>query len=223
MLSLPFILMIAPPILIALTFHEFAHAYVANKLGDPTAKDMGRLTLNPLTHLDIVGTIMVFLIHIGWAKPVPVNPLNFRNPKRDLLWVSLAGPMSNILLAFIAGLIFRLFNIDYSNPKEFSTMGIIPFMLAFSVLINLILAFFNILPIPPLDGSKILGGLLPAKFEPIYNQFLGYGHFVLLGLIVLSMVADIPIFSYIYLPFVRFFSVLFAGESFKLYLSLFFG
>lgn len=214
MLSLPIILMIAPPILLALTFHEFSHAFVANKLGDPTAKALGRLTLNPLAHLDLVGTIMVFIIHIGWAKPVPINPLNFKNPKRDLLLVSLAGPLSNIFLAFVFGLLCRMLNIKYLNPIDFSTMEIIRFMIGFAMLINLILAFFNIIPIPPLDGSKILAGILPSKFESSFENFMKYGHFILLGLIVLSMVLHIPIFSYIYLPFVRLFSNLFAGVSF---------
>jgi len=213
MISLQLILLIGPPILLALTFHEFAHAYVANRLGDTTAKDAGRLTLNPLAHLDLVGTIMVFLIHIGWAKPVPVNPLNFTNPKKDLLWVSLAGPASNILLALIAGILCRFFDVQYLKPSHFSVLEIVKFMLAFSVIINLTLAFFNIIPIPPLDGSKILAGIIPAKYEFLFAPFLQYGHFLLLILIVLSMAFKIPVFSTIYEPLVRFFSVLFTGVS----------
>ena len=214
MISLPYILIIAPPILLALTFHEFAHAFVANKFGDPTAKNAGRLTLNPLAHLDLVGTIMVFIIRIGWAKPVPVNPLNFKNPRKDLLWVSLAGPLSNIFLAFIFGLLCRMMNVTTLNISSFNAVEIIKFMLGFGMLINLILAFFNIIPIPPLDGSKILTGLLPAKFDPVIDNFLKYGHFVLLGLIIISVVFDIPIFYKLYRPFVRLFSTLFAGANF---------
>ncbi len=214
MLSLPVILMIAPPILIALTFHEFAHAYVANKLGDPTAKQLGRLTLNPLAHLDLFGTIMVFIVRIGWAKPVPVNPLNFKNPKKDLLWVSLAGPLSNLLLAFIFGTLCRYFNITHLSISSFEPMEIMKFMIAYGMLINLILAFFNILPIPPLDGSKILAGIMPTSLEPIYEKFMKVGHFILLGLIILSMVMNIPIFYKFYSPFVKFFSYLFAGVNF---------
>ena len=146
MLSLPIMLIIAPPILLALTFHEFAHAFVANRLGDTTAKNAGRLTLNPLAHLDLVGTLMVFIIRIGWAKPVPVNPLNFQNPKKDLLWVSLAGPLSNILLAFLFGFLCRLLDITHLNITQLSITEIIRFMIGFSVMINLILAFFNIIP-----------------------------------------------------------------------------
>ena len=214
MLSLPIMLIIAPPILLALTFHEFAHAFVANRLGDTTAKNAGRLTLNPLAHLDLVGTLMVFIIRIGWAKPVPVNPLNFQNPKKDLLWVSLAGPLSNILLAFLFGFLCRLLDITHLNITQLSITEIIRFMIGFSVMINLILAFFNIIPIPPLDGSKILAGILPSQYESIFNQFMKYGHFILLGLIVISVIFNIPLFYKIYSPFVRFFSYIFAGVSF---------
>jgi Zn-dependent protease len=213
-MNIQYYLLIAPPILLALTIHEYAHAYIANRLGDPTAKEHGRLTLNPLKHLDLMGTLMVFIIRIGWAKPVPVNPLYFRNPKRDMLWVSLAGPLSNILLAFIFGFTYRLFNITlFQSTNEF-TAQIIQFILSYAIIINLILAFFNILPIPPLDGSKILAGILPPQYEAMYEKYMGYGHFVLLGLIVLSVFLKIPIFSTLYLPFVRFFSYLFAGTQF---------
>lgn len=213
-MNIQYYLLIAPPILLALTIHEFAHAYIANKLGDPTAKEHGRLTLNPLKHLDLMGTLMVFIIRIGWAKPVPVNPLYFQNPKRDMLWVSLAGPLSNILLAFIFGFIYRVFNITFFQSANELATQIIQFMLSYTIIINLILAFFNILPIPPLDGSKILAGLLPPQYEAMYEKYMGYGHFVLLGLIVLSVFLKIPIFSALYLPFVRFFSYLFAGTQF---------
>ena len=213
-MNLQYYLLIAPPILLALTIHEYAHAYIANRLGDPTAKEHGRLTLNPLKHLDLMGTLMVFIIRIGWAKPVPVNPMYFRNPKRDMLWVSLAGPLSNILLAFIFGFTYRLFNITLFQSTNELTAQIIQFMLSYAIIINLILAFFNILPIPPLDGSKILAGILPPQYEAMYEKYMGYGHFVLLGLIVLSVFLKIPIFSALYLPFVRFFSYLFAGTQF---------
>ena len=109
-------LIIAPPILFALTVHEYAHGWVALKFGDPTAKMAGRLTLNPLSHLDPIGTIMLFLIHLGWAKPVPVNPYYFRDPRRDMMWVSFAGPGANILAAFGFGLIIRFLNLFPANP-----------------------------------------------------------------------------------------------------------
>ncbi|MEA3232083.1 MAG: site-2 protease family protein, partial [Thermodesulfobacteriota bacterium] len=155
------ILLIAPPILIALTFHEYAHAYTANRYGDDTAKQMGRLSLNPLRHLDPLGTIMIFLVHFGWAKPVPVNPSRLRNPKKDMLWISAAGPLANMGLALISGILLRLLNATAGAPAQHSSvMGLLIFMVFMSLQINLALAIFNLLPIAPLDGSKILSGLL---------------------------------------------------------------
>lgn len=212
--SLPFVLMIAPPILLALTIHEFAHAYVANRFGDPTAKNAGRLTLNPLAHLDMLGTIMVFIVSIGWAKPVPVNPYNLKNPRKDMLWISLAGPGSNVLMALGFGILCRMLNVQYLYPLDFSAFEIAKSMVGYGMLINLILAFFNIIPLPPLDGSKILAGILPPHYDPYLQIFTRYGHYLLLILIVLSVAFNIPVFQTIYLPFVRALSFLFGGISF---------
>ena len=206
-------LIIAPPILIALTFHEFAHAYVANRLGDPTAKEMGRLTLNPMKHLDLLGTAMLFIVHIGWAKPVPVNPYNFKNPKQDLLWVSLAGPASNLLLAFIFGLICRYMGIESLRTLDYGLIGIIQFMIAFGMIINIVLAFFNFIPIPPLDGSKILMGLVPQKYERQIAPYMRYGPTILIALIAFGYLTKISILWAIINPFVKFFSYLFAGAD----------
>lgn len=200
-------LIIAPPILLALTVHEYAHAYVANRLGDPTAKLMGRLTLNPLVHLDLLGTAMLFIVHIGWAKPVPVNPINFRNPKRDLLWVSLAGPAANLLLAFLFGIALRIIGIGYLVGD----MGVILKMIWYGMYINIILAVFNLFPIPPLDGSKILMGLIPEKYEQQLEPVLKYGPTILIALIVFGFVTKNPILWKMIEPFVKFFSLLFAG------------
>jgi len=200
-------LTIAPPILLALTFHEYAHAYIANRLGDPTAKLMGRLTLNPLVHLDLLGTAMLFIVHIGWAKPVPVNPINFRNPKRDLLWVSLAGPAANLLLAFLFGMGLRIIGIGYLVGD----MGVILKMIWYGMYINIILAVFNLFPIPPLDGSKILMGLIPEKYEQQLEPLLKYGPTILIALIVFGFVTKNPILWKMIEPFVKFFSLLFAG------------
>ena len=204
-------LIIAPPILVALTFHEYAHAYVANRLGDPTAKEMGRLTLNPLVHLDLLGTAMLFIVHIGWAKPVPVNPLNFKNPKQDLLWVSLAGPGANLLLALIFGLACRLLGIEGWSSVRAGMMGLVEFMIIFGLLINIVLAVFNLLPIPPLDGSKILMGLIPRQYEQQFVPFMRYGTTILIALIVIGFVGKIDVLGAFINPFLSFFSRLFAG------------
>ncbi len=205
------LLLIAPPILLALTFHECAHAYVANRFGDDTAKQSGRLSLNPLRHLDPLGTIMIFLVHFGWAKPVPVNPYRLKNPKKDMLWISAAGPLANMILALISGLLLRFLIAATGMPAEHSIMSLILFMLIMSLQINLALAVFNILPIAPLDGSKILAGLLPARYENAIAQLERYGPFVLIGLIIIGRVTDVSILGGLIWPFVKFFSKIFAG------------
>jgi len=206
-------LIIAPPILIALTFHEFSHAYVANRFGDPTAKQLGRLSLNPLVHLDLLGTAMLFVVHIGWAKPVPVHPLYFKNPKRDLLWVSLAGPASNLLLAFFFGLLCRAMRIESLRYIEPGIMGIFHLMVAAGLIFNIILAIFNLLPIPPLDGSKILLGLAPKEYEQQLIPYLRYGPTILIALIAFGYLTKISIFGMVLDPLVKFFSYLFAGAD----------
>ena len=164
-MNLATLLLLAPPILIALTFHEYAHAYAAYRRGDDTARQLGRLSLNPLRHLDPLGTIMIFLVHFGWAKPVPVNPDLLKNPRKDMLWIAAAGPLSNMVLALVSGLLLRILFATEGMPDAHTgrVMGPLWFMVAMSLQINLALAIFNILPIAPLDGSKILSGLLPAR------------------------------------------------------------
>lgn len=183
-----------PSILLALTIHEYAHGFIAYKLGDPTAKEAGRLTFNPLAHLDLMGTIAIILIHVGWAKPVPVNPYYFRNPKRDMIWVSVAGPASNILLAFIFGFLFQLLHF-YGLLMQHPVLYI---MISSSVFINLILAIFNLVPIPPLDGSKIVGGLIPLQYQRLWEAFERKGMFILLGLIMIGFMLRISIFRPIF-------------------------
>ncbi len=209
-------LLIAPPILIALTFHEYAHAFVANLKGDPTAKEMGRLTLNPFVHLDLLGTAMLFIVHIGWAKPVPVNPNYFRDPKRDMLWVSLAGPVSNLLLALFFGILCRILGIQSLQIQEPGIMGFIQFIIAFGLIINIVLAIFNLLPIPPLDGSKILLGILPQKLENQIEPLFKFGTPLLILLIVIGYTSNFSILWSIINPFVKFFTVLFAGSTMSL-------
>ncbi|CAB1079232.1 FIG004556: membrane metalloprotease [Olavius algarvensis Delta 1 endosymbiont] len=205
------LLLIAPPILLALTFHEYAHAYVAHRYGDDTAQKSGRLSLNPLRHLDPLGTIMIFLVQFGWAKPVPVNPYNLRNPKKDMLWISAAGPISNMLLALISGLLLRFFSESEMTFGRESLAGPLVLMVFFSMKINLALAVFNVLPIAPLDGSKIMYGLLPPAFGKMIFTLERYGPFILIGLIIFGRATGTSILGGLIWPFVDFFSKLFAG------------
>jgi Zn-dependent protease len=205
------LLLIAPPILLALTFHEYAHAYAAYRYGDDTAKQSGRLTLNPLRHLDPLGTIMIFLVHFGWAKPVPVNPSRLGNPKKDMLWISAAGPLANMVLALASGLLIRVLLVMGNTPDRHTAIGLLFFILIMSLQINLALAIFNILPIAPLDGSKILSALLPARYGKLIYFLERYGPFILIGLILFGQATGASVLGGLIWPFVDFFSALFAG------------
>jgi Zn-dependent protease len=159
---------------------------------------------------------MLFLVHLGWAKPVPVNPYYFRHPKRDMMWVSLAGPGANMLTAFACGLVIRMINPLGGNfAIGSSLMGILGMMLVYGMMINLVLAFFNLIPLPPLDGSKILMGLLPVEFEPQIIMLERIGPFLLIGIIAIGYMSGVPILWGILHPFVSFFSFLFAGRDFS--------
>ena len=206
------LLLSVPPILLALSFHEYAHGWMAYRLGDPTAKHEGRLTMNPLAHLDPLGTMMIIIVHFGWAKPVPVNPMNLKDPKKDMLWIALAGPVSNVIMAAGLGLILRIM-IGMGMRVDGSFLGYFQYMLYFAVMINLVLAIFNMIPIPPLDGSKILFGLLPTEYEESFLRFQQFGPMVLLGLVVINSYFGIPIFSVLITPFVSVFSSLFVGRD----------
>jgi Zn-dependent protease len=182
-------IILAPPLLLALTLHEFAHGYVAFRLGDPTAQGAGRLTLNPLKHLDPLGTIAFFIFHIGWAKPVPVNPVYFKNPQKDMLWVALAGPATNLVLALVSALMVKTVWL-LAQILPYSVLGesiLVPLnhTLIASVWINLVLCIFNFLPIPPLDGSRILTGILPNGLARSYASIERYG-FILLIILAVS-------------------------------------
>lgn len=195
-------LIAAPAILFALTVHEFFHAYLAYRFGDSTAKDMGRLTLNPLAHLDFFGTLMMFLsgFRFGWAKPVPVNLYNLKNPRTADLWISAAGPFSNLGLGLIFGLLFRLaYGVDSAMPSAINEF------LRVSVQINVSLAFFNLIPLYPLDGSHILKSLLPARYEIPLMEFERFAPFILMFLIIIGG------FWFVLGPFIKFFVYLFAG------------
>jgi len=193
-------LILIPPILFAVTIHEVAHGWVAWRLGDPTAKIMGRLTLNPVRHLDPFGTLVFFLTQtIGWAKPVPVNPMNLQNPKQDMVWVSLAGPLSNLVMAALSAFFVRSLIRPLSLLVPDAILTPIVYMGILSVQLNIGLAVFNLIPIPPLDGSKVLIGLLPKDLAYRFAALEKWG-FVLLLLLVFTGVAGniiVPLVFYL--------------------------
>ncbi|MXZ12803.1 MAG: site-2 protease family protein [Candidatus Dadabacteria bacterium] len=174
-----FFIILVPVILFSLTIHEYAHALVAYRLGDDTAKRQGRLSLNPLVHLDLLGTLLLFIVHFGWAKPVPVDPRNFRNPKKDMLLVALAGPVSNILTAIAAAVILKAVFENFAAIPPGSGVDVAVRMLVWFIYIGIVLAVFNMIPVPPLDGSRVLYGLLPDSLAYRYARFETYGIFIL--------------------------------------------
>ncbi len=207
------------PGLFAITCHEVSHGYIAWRYGDPTARMLGRLTLNPLKHIDIIGTLMIVLIGIGWAKPVPVVYENLRNPKRDMIWVAAAGPITNLLLATASALILRGM-ITFANPAaDGSQLSMIiepmVLMLAFSVYINLLLAIFNMIPLPPLDGGRVLSGLLPYRQAAALARIEPYGMVIIIALVFFT-----NIFSYVILPFLNIGVRLLAGPQSDLVLGI---
>jgi Zn-dependent protease len=184
----------ALPILFAITVHEVAHGWMASKLGDKTALMLGRLTLNPLKHIDTVGTIIIPLallimsrmfgggIIFGWAKPVPVNPRNLHNPRRDMALVALAGPISNLLMAIIWTAVMKLGVVLMTHGIKFAIP--IALMGKAGLIVNLILMILNLIPIPPLDGSRIIAALLPPRLAYKYERIAPYGFFILIILLI---------------------------------------
>jgi Zn-dependent protease len=207
-------ILLIPPLLLAIILHESAHGWVAEKLGDPTARDLGRITLNPIPHIDPIGTIILPVILIlaqssflfGWAKPVPVNPYYFQNPRKGMLQVALAGPVTNMSLAFLFGLVFRFLH-QFGLEEGFFLSLII--MVIWGVIINLVLAIFNLIPIPPLDGSKILMGILSEEKAEKFALIERYSFI----LIILLFTIGRPIIQLFVYPFVGLFTYLFTGES----------
>lgn len=178
-------------ILIALTVHEAAHAWVAKKLGDPTADYEGRITLNPIAHLDPLGTILFLAVGFGWGKPVPVDPRNFRHPVRDNAFVALAGPVSNLLLAILSALLMLVV------PQQGSTgVEMLSLFLGTSLFINLSLMAFNLLPVAPLDGSKVIAPLVPLRYLDRYEEFLRVGPWVLLGILLAERLFEFPFLTW---------------------------
>ena len=200
LLNAPFII----AILIALTVHEWAHAFVANALGDPTAKEEGRLTLNPVAHLDPIGTLLFFLIHFGWGKPVPVDSRYFKRPVRDRALTALAGPFSNLVVAFFSFLLLGMLAPEVmhiaSSEELLFTHGVGSRLSAFGIqilanllFINLGLMAFNLLPVAPLDGSKIIEPLIPERYHREYDWFLENGPYILIGILLVERLLNIPI------------------------------
>ena len=198
------IAILGPPFLLALTFHEFCHGYVAWKFGDPTAKEQGRLTMNPLKHLDPLGVLAFIIMKIGWAKPVPVDPSYFRNPLRDMMWVSLAGPGANFLLALLSAVAVKGLMAAAGVIPEYVLLPLLN-MAAAGVWINLMLGFFNLIPIPPLDGSQILRGFLPAEGVLFMRKIEPFGFIILLLLFYLGFI------SKLLMPMINFAHGLLAG------------
>lgn len=177
---LPFL---APPLLLSLTVHEFAHARMALAFGDPTALRAGRVTLNPFKHLDPIGTVALFLVGFGWARPVPVNPYNLRPPGLGNVMVTAAGPLSNLFLATLAGIILRIL-VGRSGWQEGGLLSMIQTVLLITIGINMLLAVFNFIPLKPLDGHHILGEMLPGSMRSGYEMWQAkYGSFALLVLL----------------------------------------
>lgn len=210
--NIDLLLIQAPVILLSLTVHEYFHGWTANKLGDPTAKMRGRLTLNPIAHLDILGTILMFIVGFGWAKPVPIDPRNFKDPKKDTILVAIAGPLSNLAMALAAGLALR-FMIPKMVSGEISSEGIysvIAIILILTLVYGIALAVFNMIPIPPLDGSRVLYGILPDRYAYAYSRFEPYGVFFLFALFIFGG----GIFKYLLVP-LSYLSVMLSGYTYS--------
>ena len=200
------LIILIPVLIFALCFHEFSHGFIAYILGDDTAQRQGRLTLNPLAHLDPIGSLMILFVGFGWAKPVPVNPLNLNDRHSGMIKVAFAGPASNLLLAFLAGCLVRVVNaFDFPINQTFSTV------IYFFLYINIALAIFNLIPVAPLDGSQIFGTLIGRKNPELAWKLQVNGPKILLGLILFGLVTGFSIIGAVISPFIKFFLYLFAG------------
>lgn len=176
----------------ALTFHEFAHAYSAYRLGDPTPKMQGRISLNPLDHLDPLGTLMILFAPIGWAKPVNINPANFRDPEKGIFISSAMGPLSNLVQGTVWGLILRV-----TTPALLPPNSLVVTFLVWVTFINFVLALFNLIPLGPLDGQSVLEYFLSPQAKMKFRQINQYAFPILIGIIVASFVLKVPILQYV--------------------------
>lgn len=214
-------ILLIPPLLLAIILHESAHGWVALKLGDPTARDLGRITLNPIPHIDLFGTILLPALLVllnssflfGWAKPVPVDPTYFQNPKKGMLKVALAGPLTNLSLALFFGILFRI--LQYGGIHE-GFLLLLKIIVIWGVVLNLVLAIFNLIPIPPLDGFKILKGLLSEKLAEGVAILERYGFLLILFLFIFGS----PLLHLWVYPFVNLIAFLLTGESLATLLNM---
>ena len=196
-------ILMTPVILFSLTVHEYSHGRMALRLGDDTAQRLGRLSFNPLRHLDILGVLFFYFVGFGWAKPVPVDPRNFEHPRRDMMYVAIAGPLSNIALAVCCSFFIRLIS------PEFSYLFVI---LAYGIWINVALAIFNMLPMYPLDGSSVLKGMVSQKIAEGMTNLDRFGAFLILGVFLLDHFAHTGIFATILMLPINY-SVLFLSQE----------
>ncbi len=202
------LILVIPILLISLSIHEYSHGYVSYLLGDPTPKQNGRLTLNPIAHLDLMGSLVLLITRrIGWAKPVPINPRYYQNPRRGLMLVGVAGPASNLIMAVIFSLVFKavMFTVDAGSLNavnlQISDLQYVTLnFLYLAIIVNLSLGFFNLLPIPPLDGSNILRGVLPRNLDKYLNKLQGP-----IGMVILLVLAYTGLLWQMISPFVNLF------------------
>lgn len=204
------------PALLAITMHEVAHGYIAERFGDPTARLLGRLNLNPMRHLDPIGTVAIFIFGFGWARPVPVNAGNLRHPKRDMIWVALAGPMINLLLALASALLLRGIGLLELSSVGDSALFLqmakpLRMMLGFSLYINVLLGIFNLVPLPPLDGGRILTGILPEKQALMVSRLEPFGFILILFLVFFT-----DLWSLVLAPLINRLVLTLAGPEFGL-------
>ena len=205
------LVLLAPGFLLAITVHEFTHGYVAYRFGDPTAKMSGRLTFNPLSHLDPIGTLALVLTQmIGWAKPVPVNPRYLSNPRSDMLWISLGGPAANLLTAVLLALLLQVLDhfagLSLMRGSFDYLMKPLLLIIYFGIQINIVLAVFNLIPVPPLDGFSVLAGILPRSYAYQLERLEPYGFIILLILLLSGVI------SYIIIPPIMFIQNILLGQ-----------
>ncbi len=207
-------------LLVAITVHEFSHAWLATNLGDPTAKSLGRLTLNPLAHLDPTGTVMLLLVGFGWGKPVPVNPLHLRNGgKAGMAVVALAGPLSNLITAAVVSIPIRFGTTPWHSPYRYvpfsqsSVSWILADLMGLIIVYNLILGIFNLIPIAPLDGFKVVLGILPRTMAASFSRLEPYGPVILLVIIGIGYVTGQSILGQLLNPAVGFMTRMLTGRS----------